>query len=150
MSTAQPQPQPQTPPKPMYSEEKAVHLVRVFSALLSSLLLIGWLHLIIVKSMAAEGAEMVSDELFRNRMTYFIGLTFKVLSPLANLEGPYGSKRNQSYSALASKFDRLCDVSSCHCHVVVANQSTSKDDVKFAILDEIGHGRLCPICPMRR
>jgi hypothetical protein len=46
--------------KPKYSStEKAVQLVRVYLAMLSAALLIGWMHQTLLKPLKQEGLEMV-------------------------------------------------------------------------------------------
>ena len=46
--------------RPIYTEEKAVHLVRVFSATLAALMLIGWMDLVLIRPMKVDKLEMVS------------------------------------------------------------------------------------------
>lgn len=43
----------------LYTEEKAVHLIRVFAAVVSSMLLVGWMQLIVLNPLKEEHAEMV-------------------------------------------------------------------------------------------
>lgn len=43
----------------LYTEEKAVHLVRVFISILSVMLLLGWLQLILLHPLKRGRADMV-------------------------------------------------------------------------------------------
>jgi hypothetical protein len=45
--------------RPVYTKDKAVHLIRVYSAIVSMLLLIGWMHLTLLKPLKTEVIEMV-------------------------------------------------------------------------------------------
>jgi hypothetical protein len=45
--------------RPVYTDDKAVHLIRVYSAIVSMLLLIGWMHLTLLKPLKEEAKEMV-------------------------------------------------------------------------------------------
>ena len=49
--------------KKIYTEEKAVHLIRVYGALVSGSLLIGWLHVILINPMKQEVKDMVRKPL---------------------------------------------------------------------------------------
>jgi hypothetical protein len=42
-----------------YTEDKAVHLIGVYTAILSMLLLIGWMHLTLLNPLREEAKEMV-------------------------------------------------------------------------------------------
>lgn len=46
--------------QPIYTEEKAVHLVNVFIAILSFMILIGWLEIMLLTPLRLEKIEMVS------------------------------------------------------------------------------------------
>jgi hypothetical protein len=46
-------------PVHQYTEDKAVHLIRVYSAVLTMLLLIGWMHLTLLNPLREEAKAMV-------------------------------------------------------------------------------------------
>jgi hypothetical protein len=45
--------------RPVYTKDKAVHLIRVYSAVLTMLLLIGWMHLTLLNPLREEAKAMV-------------------------------------------------------------------------------------------
>lgn len=75
-----------TKAKPYYTEEKAVHLIRVFLAVLSIMILLGWQHIILLNPLKRGKADMVRWILSTNELlktcTPFSSLTLPLFAAL--------------------------------------------------------------------
>mmetsp|Transcript_113442 Transcript_113442/g.169703 ORF Transcript_113442/g.169703 Transcript_113442/m.169703 type:complete len:226 (-) Transcript_113442:56-733(-) len=77
-------------PHQQYTNEKAVHLIRIYSVIMTIFSLIGWLHLIIVRPLKVEGKEMAHMDPSEIRaipyslkqLTYFVMLPAVVVMVL--------------------------------------------------------------------